>query len=44
LSTTETRPGVQAPVESLAVSAFTVPTDEPGLAAVAGAAAASHRS
>jgi L-alanine-DL-glutamate epimerase-like enolase superfamily enzyme len=29
VSATETRPGVQAPVESLAVSAFTVPTDEP---------------
>jgi len=29
MSTTETRPGVQAPVESLAVSAFTVPTDAP---------------
>jgi L-alanine-DL-glutamate epimerase-like enolase superfamily enzyme len=29
VSTTQTRPGVQAPVESLAVSAFTVPTDEP---------------
>ncbi len=29
MSTTQTRPGVQAPVESLAVSAFTVPTDEP---------------
>jgi L-alanine-DL-glutamate epimerase-like enolase superfamily enzyme len=29
VSTTRTRPGVQAPVESLAVSAFTVPTDEP---------------
>ena len=29
MSATATRPGVQAPVESLAVSAFTVPTDEP---------------
>ena len=29
MSSTATRPGVQAPVESLAVSAFTVPTDEP---------------
>jgi L-alanine-DL-glutamate epimerase-like enolase superfamily enzyme len=29
VSATETRPGVQAPVESLAVSVFTVPTDEP---------------
>jgi L-alanine-DL-glutamate epimerase-like enolase superfamily enzyme len=29
VSSTATRPGVQAPVESLAVSAFTVPTDEP---------------
>jgi L-alanine-DL-glutamate epimerase-like enolase superfamily enzyme len=29
VSATRTRPGVQAPVESLAVSAFTVPTDEP---------------
>jgi L-alanine-DL-glutamate epimerase-like enolase superfamily enzyme len=29
VSTTQSRPGVQAPVESLAVSAFTVPTDEP---------------
>ena len=29
MSATRTRPGVQAPVESLAVSAFTVPTDEP---------------
>jgi L-alanine-DL-glutamate epimerase-like enolase superfamily enzyme len=29
VSATATRPGVQAPVESLAVSAFTVPTDEP---------------
>jgi L-alanine-DL-glutamate epimerase-like enolase superfamily enzyme len=29
VTTTETRPGVQAPVESLAVSAFIVPTDEP---------------
>ncbi|HEX3686865.1 MAG TPA: enolase C-terminal domain-like protein [Gaiellaceae bacterium] len=29
MTTTETRPGVQAPVESLAVSAFIVPTDEP---------------
>jgi len=29
VSATRTRPGVQAPVESLAVSAFTVPTNEP---------------
>jgi L-alanine-DL-glutamate epimerase-like enolase superfamily enzyme len=29
VSATRTRPGVQAPVESLAVSAFTVPTVEP---------------
>ena len=29
MSALRTRPGVQAPVESLAVSAFTVPTDEP---------------
>ena len=29
MSTTETRPGVQAPVESLEVSTFTVPTEEP---------------
>ena len=29
MSATQTRPGVQAPVETLAVSAFTVPTDEP---------------
>ena len=29
MSATRTRPGVQAPVESLAVSAFTVPTNEP---------------
>jgi hypothetical protein len=29
VSSTAIRPGVQAPVESLAVSAFTVPTDEP---------------
>jgi L-alanine-DL-glutamate epimerase-like enolase superfamily enzyme len=29
VSATQTRPGVQAPVESLEVSAFTVPTDEP---------------
>jgi L-alanine-DL-glutamate epimerase-like enolase superfamily enzyme len=29
VNVTETRPGVQAPVESLEVSAFTVPTDEP---------------
>ncbi|HEV2722700.1 MAG TPA: mandelate racemase, partial [Thermoanaerobaculia bacterium] len=29
MSATQTRPGVQAPVESLAVSAFTVPTDAP---------------
>jgi L-alanine-DL-glutamate epimerase-like enolase superfamily enzyme len=29
VNTTETRPGVQAPVESLVVSAFTVPTEEP---------------
>jgi L-alanine-DL-glutamate epimerase-like enolase superfamily enzyme len=29
VSATDTRPGVQAPVETLAVSAFTVPTDAP---------------
>ena len=29
MNTTQTRPGVQAPVESLEVSAFTVPTDAP---------------
>ncbi|MDX6507666.1 MAG: hypothetical protein QOG06_2310 [Gaiellaceae bacterium] len=29
MSATATRPGVQAPLESLAVSAFTVPTDTP---------------
>ena len=29
MNVTETRPGVQAPVESLVVSAFTVPTEEP---------------
>ena len=29
MSATQSRPGVQAPVESVEVSAFTVPTDEP---------------